>query len=91
MDNENIKLTISCSPHVHSPDNTRSIMLDVVIALIPAMLGAIFFFGLRALLVMAVSVAACVVFEYLYRRLLKKDTTIGDCSAIVTGILLALV
>ena len=91
MDNENIQLTISCSPHVHSPDNTRSIMLDVVIALIPAMLGAIFFFGLRALLVMEVSVAACVVFEYLYRRLLKKDTTIGDCSAVVTGILLALV
>ena len=91
MDNENIQLTISCSPHVHSPDNTRSIMLDVVIALIPAMLGAIFFFGLRSLLVMVVSVAACVVFEYLYRLLLKKDNTIGDCSAVVTGILLALV
>ena len=91
MDNETIHLTISCSPHVHAPDNTRSIMLDVVIALIPAMLGASFFFGLRALLVMAVSVAACVVFEYLYRLLLKKDTTIGDCSAVVTGILLALV
>ena len=91
MDNETINLTISCSPHVHAPDNTRSIMLDVVIALIPAMLGASFFFGLRALLVMAVSVAACVVFEYLYRLVLKKDTTIGDCSAVVTGILLALV
>lgn len=91
MDNETIHLTISCSPHVHAPDNTRSIMLDVVIALIPAMLGASFFFGLRALLVMAVSVAACVVFEYLYRLVLKKDTTIGDCSAVVTGILLALV
>ena len=91
MDDKTINLTISCSPHVHSPDNTSSIMLDVVIALIPAMLGAIFFFGLRSLLVMAVSVAACVVFEYLYRRLLKKDTTIGDCSAVVTGILLALV
>ena len=91
MDNETINLTISCSPHVHSPDNTRSIMLDVVIALIPAMLGAMYFFGLRALLVMAVSVAACVAFEYLYRRILKKDATIGDCSAVVTGILLALV
>ncbi len=66
-------------------------MLDVVIALIPAMLGAVYFFGLRSLCVMAVSVAACVVFEYLYRKLLKKDTTVGDCSAIVTGVLLAMV
>ncbi len=91
MDQEQIKLTLSCSPHVHSPDNTRSIMLDVVIALIPAMIGAVYFFGLRALMVMAVSVAACVIFEWLYRLLLKKDRTIGDCSAVVTGILLALV
>lgn len=91
MDNENIKLTISCSPHVHAPDNTRSIMLDVVIALIPAMFAAVWFFGLRALMVMAVSVAASVFFEFLYRRFLKKDCTVGDCSAVVTGILLALV
>ena len=91
MDNENLNLTISCSPHVHAPDDTRSIMLDVVIALIPAMIGAVYFFGLRSLVVMAVSVAACVVFEWLYRKLLKKDRTVGDCSAVVTGILLALV
>ena len=91
MDNETINLTISCSPHVHSPDNTRSIMLDVVIALIPAMIGAMYFFGLRAAMVMAVSVAASVAFEWLYRKILKKDCTVGDCSAIVTGILLALV
>ena len=91
MDFENIDLTLSTSPHVHSPDNTRSIMLDVVIALLPAMLGSVFFFGFRALTVMAVSVAACVLFEYLYRRLMKKDCTVGDCSAIVTGILLAMV
>lgn len=91
MDQENINLTISCSPHIHAPDNTRSIMLDVVIALIPAMLGAGFFFGLRALMVMAVSVAGCVFFEWLYRFLLKKDQTLGDCSAIVTGLLLAMV
>ncbi len=91
MDFENIELTVACSPHVHAPDGTRSIMLDVVIALIPAMIGAMYFFGLRSVMVMAVSVAACVVFEYLYRRLLKKDCTVGDCSAVVTGILLALV
>ena len=91
MDQENLNLTVSCSPHVHAADGTRDIMLDVVIALIPAMLGAVYFFGLRSLCVMAVSVAACVVFEYLYRKILKKDTTVGDCSAIVTGILLAMV
>ena len=91
MDQENRNLTVSCSPHVHAPDGTRDIMLDVVIALIPAMLGAVFFFGLRSLCVSAVSVAACIVFEFLYRKLLKKDTTIGDCSAIVTGLLLAMV
>lgn len=91
MENENLKLTISCSPHVHAPDDTQSIMLDVVIALLPAMLGAMYFFGLRSLVVMAVSVAACVIFEYLYRKLLKKDCTVPDCSAVVTGILLALV
>ena len=72
MDNENLNLTISCSPHVHAPDDTKSIMLDVVIALVPAMIGAVYFFGLRSLVVMAVSVAACVVFEWLYRKLLKK-------------------
>ena len=91
MDQENLNLTVSCSPHVHAADGTRDIMLDVVIALIPAMLGAVYFFGLRSLCVMAVSVAACVVFEYLYRKLLKKDATVGDCSAIVTGVLLAMV
>ena len=91
MDNENINLTISCSPHVHAPDDTRSIMLDVVIALLPAMIGAMYFFGLRSLMVMVVSVAASMLFEWLYRRLLKKDCTVGDCSAVVTGILLALV
>ena len=91
MDQENLNLTVSCSPHVHAPDGTRDIMLDVLIGLIPAMVGAVFTFGLRSLCVAAVSVAACIVFEYLYRKLLKKDTTIGDCSAIVTGLLLAMV
>ena len=91
MENENINLTISCSPHVHAPDSTRSIMLDVVIALIPAMFAAVWFFGLRSLVLMAVSVAACVFFEWAYRKILKKDCTVGDCSAVVTGILLAMV
>lgn len=91
MDLENVKLTVSCSPHVHNADDTRSIMLDVIIALVPAIIAATYFFGLRALCLVAVSVAACVFFEWGYRKLLKKDCTVGDCSAIVTGVLLALV
>lgn len=91
MDMENLNLTVSCSPHVHAADDTRSIMLDVIIALVPAMIGAFVYFGARSLCVMAVSVLACVFFEWGYRRLLKKDCTVGDCSAIVTGILLAMV
>ena len=91
MDIENINLTVACSPHIHNSANTRDIMLDVVIALIPAMIGGVFFFGFRSLCVIAVSVAACVFFEWAYRKIMKKDTTISDCSAVVTGILLALV
>ncbi len=91
MDQEKLNLTVSCSPHVHAPDGTRDIMLDVVIALIPALIGGIFYFGMRSLCIAAVSVAACVVFEYLYRKLLKKDNTVPDCSAVVTGLLLAMV
>ena len=91
MDIQNVNLSVSCSPHIHNEENTRSIMLDVVIAMIPAMVGAWYFFGIRSLCLIAVSVAACVFFEWLYRKLLKKDCTIGDCSAVVTGILLALV
>ena len=91
MDFENVNLTVSCSPHVRSEDSTRSIMVDVVIALIPAMIAAVYFFGIRSLCVIAVSVAACIFFEWAYRKLLKKDCTVGDCSAVVTGVLLALV
>lgn len=91
MDQEKLNLTVSCSPHVHAPDGTRDIMLDVVIALIPALIGGVFYFGMRSLCIAAVSVAACAVFEYLYRKLLKKDNTVPDCSAVVTGLLLAMV
>ncbi len=64
-------------------------MLDVILALVPALLAAVYFFGLRALSVVAVTVAACVLFEYLARRIMKRNNTIGDLSAVVTGILLA--
>ena len=85
------ELTISSSPHVHSPVSTRTIMRDVLIALLPALLGSIYFFGFRALLVTLVSVAACVFFEWLWCRLMKKPCKVYDMSAMVTGVLIAFV
>ena len=85
------ELTISSSPHAHSKTTTQTIMRDVLIALLPALLASVYFFGLRALTVTAVSAAACVAFEYLYRKLMKLDDTTWDLSAVVTGVLLAFV
>ena len=85
------KLKAASSPHVAYPINTRDLMRDVVIALIPSLCIAIYFFGPRALIATVVSVVACMVFEYGYRKLMKKSNTLGDCSAIITGILLAFV
>ena len=85
------ELTISSSPHAHSKTTTQTIMRDVLIALLPALLASVYFFGLRALTVTAVSAAAAVAFEYLYRRLMKLDDTTWDLSAVVTGVLLAFV
>jgi len=85
------ELTISSSPHVHSPITTQTIMRDVLIALAPAMIGSIYFFGFRALTVTAVSVAACVFFEWLWCKLMKQHCKIYDLSACVTGVLLAFV
>ena len=84
-------LTVSVSPHAHSNESTRSIMLDVIIALLPALIGACVFFGMRSLMLCAVSAAACVFFEWAYRKVMKLDCTVGDLSAIVTGLLLAFV
>lgn len=85
----NNKLTVSASPHVKSAETTTGIMLDVIIALIPAGIASIFVFGLKALAVIAVSVAACVLAEFLSRKAMKREQTIGDLSAVVTGLLLA--
>ena len=85
------KLIISPSPHIHSKDSTRSLMLDVVIALLPAVLVSFVFYGWREILLMAVSIASCLLLEWsITRYLLKKPSTSGDLSAVVTGILLAL-
>ena len=85
------ELTVACSPHVHSPVTTRTIMRDVVIALLPALIGSVYFFGFRALMVTLVSVAACVFFEWAYCKLMKLNCKTYDLSAVVTGVLLAFV
>ena len=85
------ELTVASSPHVHSPVTTRTIMRDVLIALAPALVMSVIFFGLRALTVTAVSVAACYCFEKLWNKLLKLHDKTYDLSACVTGVLLAFV
>ena len=90
-DYKNLKLIATSNPHIRSNETTRSIMLDVIIAMLPALAFAIFNFGLRALTLTAVSVVGCVFWEWLYRKLMKKPQSIGDLSSVVTGMLLAFV
>lgn len=82
-------LTVSASPHRRTQDTTRGIMLDVIIAMIPALVLSVVLFGFDSLKLVLVSVAFSVLFEWLCRKVMKRDNTIGDLSAIVTGILLA--
>lgn len=79
----------NAGPHLRAPRTTRGLMLDVAIALVPALLGAIYFFGIRSLYMTAFSVAVCVLTEFLWQKLTKKPVTAGDFSAVVTGMLLA--
>lgn len=82
---------VSPSPHIHSAVRTRNLMLDVVIALLPAVIVSVVFYGLGELLVLGVSVISCVLLEYLITKyMLKQPSTTGDWSAVVTGLLLAL-
>ncbi len=83
-------LTVSPSPHVHSNDSTQKIMYRVVLAMIPALAWSVFVFGLGALRVTLIAVAACLAFEYAIQKfILKAKPSINDGSALVTGILLA--
>ncbi len=82
-------LLVSSSPHVHCGMNTRDVMRDVIIALLPAMVASVVLFGLRALTVELVCVASALAAEYLSRRAMKRPQTVGDLSAVVTGLLLA--
>ena len=85
------ELTISSSPHAHTTNTTQIIMRDVLIALTPALLGSVYFFGIRALVVTLVSVLACFLFEKIWCKLAKQDDKTYDLSACVTGVLLAFV
>lgn len=82
-------LIISASPHVLSTVNTSKIMATVIVALIPAFIVAVYQFGARAAILTIVCVLASVCFEWLFNKLAKRPQTIGDCSAVVTGVILA--
>ena len=88
-DYKGLKLIASSNPHIRNNEDTRSIMLDVIIALLPALCVGVWQFGAQALIPLAVSIVSCVFFEWAYRKLMKKPDSIGDLSAVVTGILLA--
>lgn len=88
-DSKTVRLTLSSSPHMFNNETTSRIMLDVCIAMIPALIAAVLFYGWRSLLLTAVAVVTCVVTEYLSRKLMKRSNTIDDFSAVVTGMLIA--
>ena len=83
-------LNVASSPHVRGKDDTQRIMLYVILALMPTTIFGIFNFGLRALLLVIVCIATCVISEYIFEKIVHKKSTIKDCSAAVTGLLLAL-
>lgn len=83
------KLLVTSSPHVRSKKTVQSEMKDVIIALIPAGIAAVYYFGYRALILILTSVLACVLSEYLFNKTTKRKQTVKDLSAVVTGILLA--
>ena len=83
------KLIVTAAPHITSADSTQKIMQRVCIALLPALVASVIIFGINALIITVVTVAACVIFEYLYCKLVGREVSIGDFSAVVTGLLLA--
>ena len=87
MDN---KPRVSSNPHIRARVTTGMIMLSVIIALMPATVYGVYHFGLNALLLIAVTIASTVISEWIFCRIVHKKSTIGDCSAILTGLLLAL-
>ena len=86
-----VNLTVSAAPHIRGKDNTRRLMLDVLIALAPALIAAVYFYGERALVLTVISVAACVVCEALICLVMRRPVSVGDLSAVVTGVLITCV
>ena len=84
------KLLVSASPHIHSPETTTGVMGDVIISLLPALVMAAVWFGSRALVLTAVCIGTAVLAEWISRRVMKRTNTLGDLSAVVTGLILAL-
>lgn len=84
------QLHISSSPHIHGKKTTTSIMLDVIIALLPATIAGFLIFGLKALSVVMMCIAVCVLSEFIFNKIVKKEDTTSDLSAVVTGLLLGL-
>ena len=83
-------LNVSPSPNIRKQDTTQSIMFDVAIALVPATVFGVYHFGIKALLIILISVITCVLTEYIYQNLMGLPVTVSDGSALVTGLLLAL-
>ena len=83
------KLIIEPSPHIKSGVTTQKIMLSVIIALLPALVASVWIFGLRALIMTVICCTSCVIFEWACRKIMKRNNTISDLSAVVTGMLLA--
>lgn len=84
------RLTVTSSPHITDNASVREIMTDVIIALVPATVVGAYFFGLYALLIVALTIASCYAAEFVYNKMLKKMSTTGDLSAVVTGLILGL-
>lgn len=83
-------MRVSTAPHIHSGATTRRVMVDVLISLVPCVVAGVYRFGYRAAILLAISMLACLVCEYLWQKLTKRSVTVGDCSALVTGLLLGL-
>ena len=83
------KLIVSAAPHITSGDTTSKIMQRVCLALVPTLIASVVIFGFNALILTAITVASCVIFEYAYCKLMGREVTINDFSAVVTGLLLA--
>ena len=89
MDEEHGLLTVSVSPHIHGNTTTNRIMIDVIVALVPAFIASVLIFGARAVLVVFVCTATCVACEWAYEKAMRKEITVKDFSAVITGVLLA--